>query len=51
MCGVCKGFEHEMADCPFVKFSANVTTGAKPDREAKGDEEEDSERAKAEREK
>ena len=46
LCGVCKSHEHQMADCPFVFFSANV---AAPSRLAPQLSEEQREARKAER--
>ena len=50
MCGVCKGFNHSMADCPYVLYSANVAPKAKPSSESKSDGEEGKQRARKERE-
>lgn len=56
MCGVCKAFDHSMADCPYVLFSANVSSVAKPTVSKNGEENkqhamEQRENQKAEREK
>lgn len=38
MCGVCKAFDHSMADCPYVLFSANVSSVARPTVSKNGEE-------------
>ena len=48
LCGVCKSHEHQMADCPFVFFSANIAASS---RLAPQLSEEQRETRKAEREK
>ena len=53
MCGMCKGFDHSIADCPYVIYSANVAAKAKTGSDSKSDGadgEEEKQRAKKKQE-